>query len=76
MDLELTGETDPSAIGEALARQLPPGIAVRAVRLVTARHAALMAVVNLAAYRVRAPLAAGAAGRPWRPSTVSTPPRP
>jgi radical SAM-linked protein len=63
MDLELTGETDPSAIGEALARQLPPGIAVRAVRLVTARHAALMAVVNLAAYRVRAPLAAGAAGR-------------
>jgi radical SAM-linked protein len=62
MDIELTGETDPAALGEALARQLPPGIAVRALRPVTDRHAALMAVVNLAAYRVSLLLAAGAAG--------------
>lgn len=62
MDIELTGETDPAAMGAALARQLPPGIAVRALRPVTGRHAALMAVVNLAAYRVSLPLAAGATG--------------
>ncbi len=62
MDIELTGEVDPAAMGEALARQLPPGIAVRRIRPVSARHAALMAVVNLAAYRISLPLPAAAAG--------------
>lgn len=62
MDIELTGEVDPAAMGEALARQLPPGIAVRQLRPVSARHAALMAVVNLAAYRISLPLSAAADG--------------
>ncbi|MDT8902250.1 TIGR03936 family radical SAM-associated protein [Anaeroselena agilis] len=62
MDIELTHELDPAAMGEALARHLPPGIAVRRLRPVSARHAALMAVVNLAAYRISLPLPAAAAG--------------
>jgi radical SAM-linked protein len=62
MDIELTGDVDPAAMGEALAGQLPPGIAVRRLRPVTVRHAALMAVVNLAAYRISLPLPDGAAG--------------
>jgi radical SAM-linked protein len=57
MDLELKEELSPAAVGEALAAALPAGIAVRRVNLITARHAALMAVVNLAAYRVNVPLA-------------------
>jgi radical SAM-linked protein len=60
MDIELTEELDPAAVGGALARQLPTGIAVRGVRAVGAGRAALMAVVNLATYRIRVPLPADA----------------
>ncbi len=60
MDIEMTAELDPAAVGEALARQLPPGIAVRGVRPVAAGQAALMAVVNLATYRLHVPLPADA----------------
>jgi len=60
MDIEMTEALDAAAVGEALASQLPRGFAVRQARAITARHAALMAVVNLAAYRVAVPLATDA----------------
>lgn len=60
LDIELTTAVDAAAVGEALAGQLPAGIAVRAARALAGRQAALMAVVNLAAYRVAVPLPAGA----------------
>lgn len=63
MDLELTHDIGAAAVGEALAPQLPPGIAVRRLRPIPATgHPALMAVVNLAAYRITLPLPAGSAG--------------
>lgn len=61
LDIELSTAVDAAAVGEALAGQLPPGIAVGRVRQISAGHAALMAVVNLAAYRVAVPLPAAAA---------------
>lgn len=60
LDIELTAEVDPAAVGGALARELPPGIAVRGVRTMGAGRAALMAVVNLATYRIAVPLPAAA----------------
>lgn len=60
MDIEMAEAVDAAAVGEALASQLPSGIAVRQVRPITAKHDALMAVVNLAAYRVIVPLPADA----------------
>lgn len=63
MDIELTGDVDPAAMGEAMASQLPPGIAVGRFRQIPATgYPALMAVVNLAAYRIGLPLPAGTAG--------------
>lgn len=56
-DVEMTADLDAATVAAALGPQLPPGIAVRRVRTITPRHAALMAVVNLASYRVEAPLA-------------------
>ncbi|HWQ61400.1 MAG TPA: TIGR03936 family radical SAM-associated protein [Negativicutes bacterium] len=58
LDIEMAEAVDAAAVGEALACQLPPGIAIRQVRPITAGHTALMAVVNLAVYRVVVPLAA------------------
>lgn len=62
MDVELTDEAvDAAAVERALGPALPAGIALRRVKPITVRHAALMAVVNLASYRVVAPLAGEAA---------------
>jgi len=57
----MTGDIDAAGFMAALTPQLPLGIAVRRVKPITAGRAALTAIVNLASYRVRAPLAAGAA---------------
>jgi radical SAM-linked protein len=60
LDVEVTSEISAADFGAALAPQLPPGIAYKAVREITAQHAALMAVVNLASYRITVPLPGGA----------------
>ncbi len=60
MDLELTHDPGADAVGEALAPQLPPGIAILRLRQIPATgQPALMAVVNLAAYRISLPLTGG-----------------
>lgn len=52
MDVELTEAMADESVATALAAQLPPGIAVKKVRRISDRHASLMAVVNLATYRL------------------------
>lgn len=61
MDVELTDEgIDAADVERELGSALPAGIVLKRVRPITARHAALMAVVNLADYRIAVPLAEGA----------------
>jgi len=55
LDVEVKTEISAADFGAALADQLPPGIVFKAIREITAQHAALMAVVNLATYRINVP---------------------
>ncbi|MEN6414492.1 MAG: TIGR03936 family radical SAM-associated protein [Veillonellales bacterium] len=59
MDVEFTAAVDPVMARNKLNDSLPPGIFVKQSGYVDDRSPALMAVVNLAEYRILAPLAAG-----------------
>lgn len=61
LDIELADDTVGAATVEAaLAGQLPAGLTITGVKQITAQHKALMAVVNLASYRVAVPLTGAA----------------
>lgn len=55
LDIELAAEITAGTFSAALASQLPEGMALKRVRAITPQHAALMAVVNLASYRITLP---------------------
>ncbi|VBB07873.1 sam 1 link chp: radical sam-linked protein [Lucifera butyrica] len=57
MDVELVDKMDLAAIQECLAGQMPPGIAIKQVKYVDIHAPALMAIVNLAHYRIIVPVA-------------------
>lgn len=56
LDVEVKNEISAADFSAALAAALPAGIVLKATREITAKHAALMAVVNLASYRIVVPL--------------------
>ncbi|BBB89744.1 MAG TPA: TIGR03936 family radical SAM-associated protein [Methylomusa anaerophila] len=59
MDVELTGELDLQEIKNRLEPMLPAGISFNEAKYIEKHSPALMAIVNLAAYRVVAPLSNG-----------------
>jgi radical SAM-linked protein len=59
MDVELKSDISPEDFAASLVNQLPEGILLKGVREISVRHAALMAVINLAAYRINVPLQSG-----------------
>jgi radical SAM-linked protein len=61
LDVEVTNEISAADFRAALAAQLPEGIEVRTGRELAGKHSALMAMINLASYRIDVPLAGEAA---------------
>ncbi|MBP2649630.1 MAG: hypothetical protein H6Q74_455 [Firmicutes bacterium] len=55
MEVELTDQVSTEQLRMALAQQLPPSIVINRVKEVVGKQAALMAVVNIAAYRIVVP---------------------
>ena len=62
LEVEISGEVSAADFAAALQNQLPAGITLRRIREVGAKQAALMAVVNLATYRIVVPLAGDGSG--------------
>lgn len=60
LDVEVNTNISAADFGAALAAQLPEGIQFKKIREITLRHVSLMAVVDLATYRIVVPLAEGA----------------
>jgi radical SAM-linked protein len=62
LDIELADDAaSEAAVESALATKLPPGLAIKRIKKITAQHKALMAVVNLASYRIEVPMTGAAA---------------
>lgn len=63
LDIEFADELSVETVQKKLGEQLPTGIALKRIQEITTRHKALMAVVNLAVFRVEVPLKGGEIGR-------------